>query len=212
MIDVCNLRFTYDGSNYVLKDLNFQVNTNEIVAVMGASGSGKTTLMDIIGGLKKPTRGSVNVCSQDIYSLNENELEHFKLKNMGYIFQQYNLVPFLNVIDNVLLPSTILKKKNKTLEKHGDKLLNALNLSDKKFADPERLSGGERQRVAIARALIMSPPIVLADEPTGALDKENTIKFMEYFKKIFKQVGFAAIIVTHDENVAAYCDRIIRLG
>lgn len=211
MIDINNMTFSY-GEGYVFREFNMKIAKNEIVAVMGASGSGKTTLMDIISGLKKPQKGRIMICSTDIYKLKERQLEKFKLKNIGYIFQKYNLIPYLSVFDNIMLPAMIVKDRRKEVVEFGCELLNRLNLVHKKDELPEKLSGGEQQRVAIARALIMSPQIILADEPTGALDAENTQRFMEYFINLVKLFDSTAIVVTHDEKVAAFCSRIIKLG
>lgn len=212
MIEVYNVDYSYDNKTNVLKDICLTVASKEVVAIMGASGSGKTTLMDIISGLKKPLRGTVNVCGKNIHDMKEDELEKFKLNNVGYIFQHYNLIPFLSSFENIMLPSTILNTKNSELADFAMKLIDRLNINSKEEKKPDELSGGEKQRVAIARALIMSPKVVLADEPTGALDSENTKIFMEYFIKLIKQLNSSALIVTHDEHVAQYCDRIIRLG
>lgn len=211
MIQVKNVDYSYDGKNHVLKDFNLHIKKNEIVAIMGASGSGKSTLLDIMGAIKKPTKGTVTIQDRNLLDMKDEELEQFKLQSMGYVFQNYNLLPFLNVTDNIMLPTLILKKKEKKYNNRCKELLEILNIGKLSERNIEDLSGGERQRVAIARALIMSPNIVLADEPTGALDSRNTAIFMDYFIKISKRSNTTVVIVTHDERVSSYCDRTIVL-
>lgn len=212
MIQARDIDFSYDHKNYVLKEFSLHVRKSEIVAIMGTSGSGKSTLLDILGGLKPPMKGEVEVNHKSLYDMSSKELEEFKLLKMGYIFQNFNLLPFLNVYENVMLPAMILKKKDKRYGMRCNELLSLLNIQELRHREIQNLTGGERQRVAIARALIMSPELVLADEPTGALDRKNTTSFMEYFIQISKRMSTTVVIVTHDEKVSAYCDRTILIG
>lgn len=187
------------------------VEQGEFVSLMGASGSGKSTLLYLIGGLDRNFRGNISVCGQDIGSLKDKKLSDLRLKNMGFVFQFYNLVMNLNVQDNILLPQTINGKKRSELKPLLDEILEITGLTEKRKAMPSTLSGGQQQRVAIARAVLGNPSIILADEPTGNLDAASTKEIMELFRKLNREKGLTILQVTHSEQCAAYGTRTIRL-
>lgn len=192
-----------------LKDINLSIEEGEFVAVVGASGSGKSTLLHLLGGLDRPTSGKVIIGGTDIYSINEKDLAIFRRRNVGFIFQFYNLIPVLNVEENIELP--ILLDYKKPDEKHIDDIINILGLKDRKNHLPSELSGGQQQRVSIGRALATKPSIIFADEPTGNLDSENTKEVMELLKFSVKKYHQTVLLITHDLNIASKADRIITL-
>jgi putative ABC transport system ATP-binding protein len=195
---------------YVLKQLNLQINKGEYVALMGPSGSGKSTLMNILGCLDTPTSGEYFLNGKDVARLSDNELAEIRNKEIGFIFQTFNLLPRSTALDNVILPLIYagLKKQERILM--AEKTLNQVGLADRMTHKPNELSGGQRQRVAIARALVNSPSILLADEPTGNLDSKTSIEIMGLLHEIHQQ-GNTIIIVTHEEDIAQHAHRIIRL-
>lgn len=195
----------------VLRDINLQIEQGEFVSLMGASGSGKSTLLYLIGGLDKPTSGIIKINGQDINKLNDNQLSKMRGKDIGFIFQFYNLVQNLTVEENILLPIIMDGKKRKDYEKKLEEILEIVGLMEKRKALPNELSGGQQQRVAISRALIMNPSIILADEATGNLDSKSGKDVMELFKKINKEKNITILQVTHSEEVANYGDRTIYL-
>lgn len=211
-ITLTDLRHAYGQNQPVLRNFGLHASGGEIVGITGASGSGKSTLLQIAGGILKPDAGRVSVNGIDLFSLKERQLETFKLENIGYIFQKFNLIPFLNVLDNVLLPVTLLKGNKQKYRQDAVRLLQGLNMSAKIQSPVAELSGGEQQRVAIARALIMNPGVILADEPTGSLDQGNTFQFMELLVGLVKLQNVCVILVTHDMEVAGFCDRVVHLG
>ena len=178
---------------------------------MGASGSGKSTLLYLIGGLDRDFEGKITLCGKDIGSLKDKELSDLRLKNVGFVFQFYNLVMNLNVADNILLPQTINGKTKASLKDELDEILEITGLTDKKKAMPATLSGGQQQRVAIARAVMGNPSIILADEPTGNLDAKSSQEVMELFSKLNKEKGLTILQVTHSERCASYGTRIVKL-
>ena len=200
-----------ENINQVLKGASMSVEQGEFVSLMGASGSGKSTLLYLIGGLDRSFEGNISVCGKDIGSLKDKELSDLRLKNMGFVFQFYNLVMNLNVMDNILLPQTINGKKRSELKGALDEILEITGLSEKRKAMPNTLSGGQQQRVAIARAVIGNPSLILADEPTGNLDAASTVEIMELFSKLNKEKGLTILQVTHSEQCAEYGSRIVRL-
>ena len=212
ILNIVNLTKKYEnGSNelYALNDINFNVKKGEFVIIIGKSGSGKSTLLHLIGGLDFPTCGTVLVNNTDIYKLSDKNLTIFRRKYIGIIYQFYNLIPVLNVYENIILPA--LFDKRKINEDKVDNLLSKLGLDGKRDYLPNDLSGGEQQRVAIARALINRPKIILADEPTGALDSKNSkyiMKLLRFYNKKYKQT---IIMVTHDVSLTCYADRIITM-
>ena len=195
----------------VLKGVNLEIKPGEFVSLMGASGSGKSTLLYLIGGLDQPTSGEVKIDNKNISKMNDTKMSKLRRKEIGFIFQFYNLVQNLTVEENILLPVIMDGRKKKQYEKKLNELLEIVGLSEKKNALPSELSGGEQQRVAIARAVIMDPKIILADEATGNLDSKTGQDIMELFKKINKEKGITILQVTHSEEIANYGDRIIQL-
>lgn len=214
IIEVKNVSKTFgknENINHVLNGAEMTVNEGEFVSLMGASGSGKSTLLYLIGGLDRAFEGNISICGKDLGSLKDKELSDLRLKNMGFVFQFYNLVMNLNVQDNILLPQTINGKKKSELKPALDEILEITGLTDKRKAMPNTLSGGQQQRVAIARAVLGNPQIILADEPTGNLDAQSSREIMELFSKLNKEKGLTILQVTHSEKCAAYGTRIIRL-
>ena len=214
IIEVNNVTKTFGkGSalNRVLDDACMYVGEGEFVSLMGASGSGKSSMLYLIGGLDRDFEGKITLCGKDITSLNDTELSDLRLKNIGFVFQFYNLVMNLNVEDNILLPSSINGKKRKDLESELDEILEITGLTDKRKAMPATLSGGQQQRVAIARAVMGNPSIILADEPTGNLDSKASAEIMELFSRLNKDKGLTILQVTHSEQCAAYGSRTIML-
>ncbi|MCC6056604.1 MAG: ABC transporter ATP-binding protein [Desulfurococcaceae archaeon] len=190
-----------------LRGVTMSVDRSEVVCVVGPSGSGKTTLLNIIGGLDKPDTGTVTVEGTDITRLSEAELTRFRLFKVGYVFQLYNLIPTLTVLENVELPMYLAGVPKEARRKRALELLEIVGLEKHADKTPDILSGGEQQRVAIARALANSPAVVLMDEPTGALDTENTRKLMALVKKLNRELRQTFIIATHDILVARECTK-----
>jgi len=193
-----------------LNDVSFSIKKNEFVALMGASGSGKSTLMNLIGCLDSPTSGSYNLNGANVKKMDDNSLANIRNKEIGFIFQTFNLLPRYTALENVILPLIYAGIKKEEREIMAKKALENVGLSDRMTHKPNELSGGQRQRVAIARALVNNPSIILADEPTGNLDSETSIEIMKLFQKIH-QNGNTIIVVTHEEDIAKYAGRIIRL-
>ncbi|MEE5990494.1 MAG: ABC transporter ATP-binding protein [Lachnospiraceae bacterium] len=214
IIEVKNVSKSFgkgENINQVLKSADMNVEQGEFVSLMGASGSGKSTMLYLIGGLDRQFEGNISVCGKDIGSLKDKELSDLRLKNMGFVFQFYNLVMNLNVMDNILLPQTMAGRKKSELKSALDEILEITGLADKRKAMPNTLSGGQQQRVAIARAVIGNPSIILADEPTGNLDAQSTKEVMDLFSKLNKEKGLTILQVTHSEQCASYGTRIIKL-
>ena len=213
VLEVKNINKTYGtGANAVqaLKDVSLKAEQGEFIAIVGTSGSGKSTLMNLIGGLDTPDSGSIVIRSHDISKLKRKELAIFRRRNIGFIFQNYSLMPVLNVYDNVALPVNFDKRKHMDHE-FIEMLLKSLGLWDKRTKYPHELSGGQQQRVAIARALANKPAIILADEPTGNLDSKTTVDVMGLLKSCSKEFNQTILMVTHNEAIAGTCDRIIRI-
>jgi len=194
----------------VLKGINLVIYEGEFVSIMGPSGSGKTTLMNIIGCLDTPTEGKYYLEGKDVSNLSDNELSEIRNEYIGFVFQQFYLIQYLNVLENVLVPITYSKKKIENPKERAKMLLERVGLGDKLKFRPSQLSGGQQQRVAIARALINKPHLILADEPTGALDSKTAQDIMNIFKELNKE-GKTIIIITHDINVARQTNRIIKI-
>lgn len=214
IIEVNNVSKTFGKNgnlNQVLDGANLKVEEGEFVSLMGASGSGKSTLLYLIGGLDRDFQGNISLCGQDIGSLKDKALSNLRLKNMGFVFQFYNLVMNLNVEDNILLPQTINGKKKSELKKDLDEILEITGLTEKRKALPSTLSGGQQQRVAVARAVLGNPKIILADEPTGNLDSKSSKEMMELFSRLNKEKGLTFLQVTHSEKCAEYGTRTIIL-
>ena len=197
------------GSITVLKDISLTVNRGEFVAVMGASGSGKSTLLNVLGGLLAPDYGTVTVDGMDLGSMSDASLTVYRRDRVGFIFQMFNLVGTLNVEENILLPS--LAGGRKVASAALDAMIEKVGLSHRRHAMPDTLSGGEQQRVAIARALVSGPALVLADEPTGNLDSENTRLMGDLFRDLHRAQGCAFVLVTHAPDVAMWADRVVVL-
>lgn len=208
-----NISKTYpmkNGSLTVLSDINETVEEGELVAVVGPSGAGKSTLLHITGGLDKPSGGSVVFDGADIYRMKETELNAYRGAKMGFVFQSHYLMDDFTSLENVMMPMLINAADIAEAEKRGKALIEDVGLSDRLFHYPSELSGGEQQRIAVARALANSPKLILADEPTGNLDKANSEGVFEILSSLSKK-GVCVMIVTHDESIADHCHRKIRL-
>jgi putative ABC transport system ATP-binding protein len=196
-----------DAAVHALRGVDFKVESGEFVAVIGPSGSGKSTLLHLLGGVDRPTGGSIKVENQELSKLSEKQLSLYRRRRIGFVFQYYNLVPVLTVEENIALPLMLdgLKPDQAWL----DELLTRLNLTEKRNSLPNQLSGGQQQRTAMARALIHWPALVLADEPTGNLDSHNGREIMALLKDTVRRVGQTLVLITHDSNIAAQADRIM---
>lgn len=194
-----------------LRGVTVEINKGDFVAIIGASGSGKSTMMNLIGCLDLPSKGKILLKNQDISKLDESDLASFRGKVIGFIFQQYNLIPTMNAFDNVLLPLELQEVDDKTAYEKTKKTLELVGLGDKMYNLPSQLSGGEQQRVSIARSLIGDPEIILADEPTGNLDSKTGKEIMDIFERLWKKEGKTVIMVTHDLKLAKYAHTIIEL-
>jgi len=199
------------GPNIVkaLDGVNLSIQEGEFVAIVGTSGSGKSTLLHMLGGLDYSTSGSVTVGERELSALNENELTIFRRRNIGFVFQNYNLVPILNVYENIVLPIEL--DGTKVDEDFVDSIIKTLGIEDKKYSMPNQLSGGQQQRVAIARALATKPAIILADEPTGNLDSRTSQEVIGLIKNTGKKFNQTIVMITHNEALAQLCDRIIHI-
>ena len=208
LLKIENLKKTYHDANnlIVLDNLNLTVEQNEFIGIVGTSGCGKSTLLHIIGGVDKADSGRIFLDDNEISSYDYKKMASYRRKQVSIIYQFYNLLPVLNVVDNIILP---LKLDNRKVDQqYLDELLQLLQLNNKKDAYPSELSGGQQQRVAIARSLITRPKLLLADEPTGNLDSENSKIIVDYLKKIHHQNDITIIMVTHDLELAKNCNRI----
>lgn len=194
---------------HALNDANLKINKGEFVAIVGPSGSGKSTFLHLVGGLERPSSGTIKVDRQDICCLSDRELARYRRQKVGFVFQQYNLIPVLNVAENIELP---VKLDNRKVDKdYINELMNLLGISERKDHLPSQLSGGQQQRVAIARALSAKPSIILADEPTGNLDTKTTEEVINLLKSSIKKYNQTLIMITHNENIAKKADRIISI-
>jgi putative ABC transport system ATP-binding protein len=194
----------------VLKGVNMAVGEGEFVAIMGASGSGKTTLMNIIGCLDTPTSGRYVLAGKEVSHLSDDELSVIRNEHIGFVFQNFYLLPYATVLENVLLPTLYMDKKRDSAEKRALELLELVGLGDRKKFKPNQLSGGQQQRVAIARALVNDPDLLLADEPTGQLDSKTATEIMSLLTTMHER-GKTVIVITHDQAVASYAKRLIQL-
>jgi putative ABC transport system ATP-binding protein len=212
IVEVKNLSKVYGkGETAVtaLDDVSFSVKKGEFVCIIGPSGSGKSTLLHLLGGVDRPTRGKVLIDQSDIYDLNETQLAIFRRRQIGLIYQFYNLIPILTVEENITLP--MLLDEQKVDHSHFNKVVEILGLRERLSHLPNQLSGGQQQRVSIGRALISNPAIMLADEPTGNLDSKNSKEIMELLKMFNKTYNQTLIVITHDERIALQADRIIAI-
>ncbi|MBU3198445.1 ABC transporter ATP-binding protein [Clostridium estertheticum] len=212
ILKVKNLNKTYGtGENKVeaLKNINLIINKGEFVAIVGASGSGKSTLLHLLGGLDRPTAGNVVIDGESIYDYKEEKLAVFRRRKIGFVFQFYNLLPILDVEENIALPA--LLDNDKVDKVYLEELIKVLGLSERKNHLPSELSGGQQQRVSIGRAVFNKPSIILADEPTGNLDTKNSKDVMELLKFTAKKYNQTLILITHDINIANMADRVITI-
>lgn len=212
ILETKNIKKYYGTSPNIVKALDgvdFVVNEEEFVAVVGRSGSGKSTLLHIIGGLDIPTSGSVRIREKQLSDMNEEELTIFRRKNIGFVFQNYNLVPTLTVYENIVLPIELDGRQAD--QELMEEIIKVLGIKDKMGSMPSMLSGGQQQRVAIARALITKPAIILADEPTGNLDSKTSREVLELIKKTSKQFKQSVVMITHNDDAARIADRKVRI-
>lgn len=212
MLKVENLKRYYKTNDVEVRALDgvsFDVEKGEFISIIGASGSGKSTLLHLLGGLDYPTSGKVLIDDTDIYALKDDERTIFRRRNIGFVFQSYNLLPMLNVYENIIIPFGL--DGDKVDKKYVDSVIDILEISDQKYKMPNELSGGQQQRVAIARALVTKPSIILADEPTGNLDSKSSSQVVYLLKKINKELGNTILMITHDDAVAQAAERTLRI-
>ena len=212
ILKIENLTKIYgEGENLVraLDGVSFSVEKGEFLAIIGPSGSGKSTLLHILGGVDRPTGGKVWMNGQDVYAQNEEQLAIFRRRQVGLIYQFYNMIPVLDVVENMTLP--VLMDGRQVNEERLEELLETLGLQDRRKNLPNQLSGGQQQRVSIGRALMNAPAVVLADEPTGNLDSKNSQEIVELLKFSNRKYGQTLIVITHDENIAMQADRVIAI-
>ena len=210
MIEVKNIHKSF-GTLEVLKGVDLTVEKGEIVSIIGKSGAGKTTLLQIIGTLDKPDSGSVVIDGVDVFTLKEKELADFRNRHVGFIFQFHQLLPEFNALENVMMPAMIARMPEKEAEQRAVQLLTELGMAERLTHKPNQLSGGEKQRVAAARAMMMSPDVILADEPSGSLDESNKKELHKLLMQMREQYGQTIIIVTHDKELAEISDRVIEM-
>ncbi|MCC9073464.1 ABC transporter ATP-binding protein [Flavobacterium sp. F-65] len=213
LIKITNIKRNFVLGNeivYVLKGIDLEINKGEYVALMGPSGSGKSTLMNLLGCLDTPTSGTYILNGKDVSQMKDDELAGIRNKEIGFVFQTFNLLPRTTALDNVALPMIYAGHSKSERIVRATEVLKQVNLEDRMDHQPNQLSGGQRQRVAIARALVNKPSIILADEPTGNLDSKTSVEIMKLFGDIHAN-GNTVILVTHEEDIAAYAHRVIRL-
>ena len=210
MIIATNINKSF-GDLQVLKDVSLEINKKEIVSIVGAGGAGKTTLLQIIGTLDKPDSGLVKINETPVFDLPENALSRFRNQHIGFVFQFHQLLPEFSALENVMIPALIAKKSKEETEARAMELLSFLKIADRFQHKPNELSGGEKQRVAVARALINNPDVILADEPSGSLDSKNKEELHRLFFELRDKFDQTLVIVTHDKELAAISDRIIRM-
>ena len=210
MVEVQDIRKSFDTLE-VLKGVNLMVEKGEIISIIGKSGAGKTTLLQIIGTLDKPDSGSVVINGVDVFALKDKELADFRNRHIGFIFQFHQLLPEFTTLENVMMPAMIARMPEKEAEKRAVQLLTELGMVERLTHKPNQLSGGEKQRVAAARAMMMSPDVILADEPSGSLDESNKKELHKLLLQMREQYGQTIIIVTHDKELAEISDRVIEI-
>lgn len=212
MLKVENLKRYYKSNDVEVRALDgvsFDVEKGEFISIIGASGSGKSTLLHLLGGLDYPTSGKVLIDDTDIYALKDDERTIFRRRNIGFVFQAYNLLPMLNVYENIIIPFGL--DGDKVDKKYVDSVIDILEISNQKYKMPNELSGGQQQRVAIARALVTKPSLILADEPTGNLDSKSSSQVVYLLKKINKELGNTILMITHDDAVAQAAAKTLRI-
>ena len=212
MLKVENLKRYYKTNDVEVRALDgvtFDVEKGEFISIIGASGSGKSTLLHLLGGLDYPTSGKVLIDDTDIYALKDDERTIFRRRNIGFVFQAYNLLPMLNVYENIIIPFGL--DGDKVDKKYVDSVIDILEISDQKYKMPNELSGGQQQRAAIARALVTKPSLILADEPTGNLDSKSSSQVVYLLKKINKELGNTILMITHDDAVAQAAEKTLRI-
>ncbi|MBM0046271.1 ABC transporter ATP-binding protein [Anaerococcus sp. mt242] len=212
MLKVENLKKYYKTNDIELRALDgvsFAVEKGEFISIIGASGSGKSTLLHLLGGLDYPTSGKVIIDNTDIYALKDDERTIFRRRNIGFVFQAYNLLPMLNVYENIIIPFGL--DGDKVDKKYVDNIIDILEIKDQVDKMPNELSGGQQQRVAIARALVTKPSIILADEPTGNLDSKSSSQVVYLLKRINKELGNTILMITHDDAVAQAAEKTLRI-
>ncbi len=213
LIEIHGLKKTYHSGNTnvdAIKQMDFFIDDEEFITIMGQSGSGKSTLLSIMGALNNPTKGNVLVDSLDLYSLTTEQRADFRSEYIGFIFQSFQLIPYLTVLENVMLPMAVTGQKKKIKNQMALEVINRVGLASKADRLPDQLSGGEQERVAIARALVNKPPIILADEPTGNLDSKTADEIMQLLQSLNKD-GHTIIVVTHNSDMEAYATRTIKV-
>ena len=211
LTDVVKTYVMGENTVYALRGISFEIHQGEFLAIMGPSGSGKSTCMNMIGCLDRPTSGIVEINGKETAKMSEKELAVLRNKTVGFVFQQYHLIPSMTVLENVMLPLKYQRVEKKERIGLAKQALEAVGLLERMNHRPHELSGGQKQRVAIARAMITSPKILLADEPTGALDSKTGVQVMELFRKINNENGTTVIVVTHDPGIGASMNRCIKI-
>lgn len=210
MIRIENLTKKF-GELEVLKGVSLTVNKGEVISIVGPSGAGKTTLLQLIGTLDKPTSGKILFNGEDTGKMSSNKLATFRNRHIGFVFQFHQLLPEFTALENIIIPALIAGRKRKEAEADAMELLGLMNLTERAGHKPSEMSGGENQRVAVARALINHPDVILADEPSGSLDSHNKEELHRLFFDLRDKLGQTFIIVTHDDRLASYTDRTIRM-
>jgi len=208
--DLCKVYGKGENEVRAVDGVSFSVPRGQMVAIVGASGSGKSTLLHMIGAVDRPTSGKIYLDGQDIFQQNNRELAIFRRRQVGLIYQFYNLIPVLTAEENITLP--MMMDGRKPDKEHLEKIIDMLGLKERRDHLPSQMSGGQQQRVSIGRALFTSPQVILADEPTGNLDSKNSAEIMELFRRSNRELKQTILIITHDENIAEQCDRIIVLS
>lgn len=215
IIEAKNLYKTYNRGQetevHALNDVSFSVKKGEIVAIMGESGSGKTTLLNCISGIDKVTKGNIFIDGSDLTKMNDSKKTTYRAAKMGFIFQSFNLIPVLSVLENVELPAVIVGRAADLIRERSKELLKIVGLDHRLNHKPSEISGGQKQRVAIARALINDPAVIWADEPTGNLDSKTAKDVMELLVSLNKELGATIVMVTHSDEIASYAHRIVRM-
>ncbi|BAH08183.1 ABC transporter ATP-binding protein [Clostridium kluyveri] len=213
LLEVKSISKTYgsgEAAVHALKDISFSVPKGEFVTIVGESGSGKSTLLNMVGALDTPTSGKVFIDGKDIFSMKDSSLTIFRRRNIGFIFQSFNLIPELNVEQNIIFP--VLLDYQKPDKKYLEELLTVLNLKERRHHLPSQLSGGQQQRVAIGRALITQPSLILADEPTGNLDTQNSSEVITLLKEAARKYQQTIVMITHSRSIAQTADRILQVS